>query len=273
MQSKAPAIEAKPFLKWAGSKKWLIPHVMPYIPKKFNRYYEPFLGSGALYFALQPEKAVLSDLNGKLIATYEALRDHPGRVISELRKMPYDKDFYYKHREIFNNGVKSKIKQAAYFIYFNRTAWNGLYRENSSGGFNVPIGSYDNPKICDEENIKLVSKVLERVTFKNGDFVSAVNDARKGDLVFFDPPYITGHRNNGFHSYNKKLFSWEDQERLFEAVCELKQRGCHVMVTNACHDSLKKLYRGFTMVELSRKSLIAADINNRKAVSELLIHN
>lgn len=271
MDIKNNLLEPKPFLKWAGSKKWLIPSIEKFVPAHFNKYYEPFLGSGALFFALKPKIAQLSDINENIIDVYDALKKYPAKVIQELKTMLYEKDFYYKIRDGFQ--FKDKVRRAARLIYLNRTCWNGLYRENSNGKFNVPFGRFENPKICDEGNIKAVAQILKNIHLHACDFEEAVSDAKDGDFIFFDPPYITGHKNNGFHSYNEKLFKWEDQERLADVAKYLDKKGCWILITNAEHESIEKLYCKFRIKRVSRHSVIAADIKNRKKIKELLITN
>jgi DNA adenine methylase len=261
----------KPFLKWAGSKKWLISSINKFLPTYFNKYYEPFLGSGAVFFALKPEKAQLSDLNKNLIDTYITLTKYPYNIIKELKAMSYDKEFYYQTRDNFQS--KNKVKQAARLIYLNRTCWNGLYRENKDGKFNVPFGKYENPTICDEDKLKAAGRALKNTSFRICDFEEAVSDAKEGDFIFFDPPYITGHQNNGFHFYNANPFSWEDQKRLARVAKNLDRKGCFVLITNANNRSIRKLYSDFIISKKSRKSVIAADIKNRKKVDELIITN
>ncbi len=266
---------AKPFLKWAGGKKWLIPHIDNYLPENFNRYYEPFLGCGAMFFHLRPQDAFISDNNQKLIHTYLSLRNNHRRVINNLSEMQYSEDQYYAIRERFNNRRNGYILSSIDFIYLNRTCWNGLYRENRDGGFNVPIGRYVNPKICDEENLINVSNQLNEgdIEIMCCDYLEAIEGADEGDFIFFDPPYITGHRNNGFHSYNKKLFSWDDQVRLADVAREMTERGCFVMITNAAHDSLLDLYDGFEIMPMSRRSLIAGGCPRDERVEEIVIRN
>lgn len=270
-EEKDRSLVAKPFLKWAGSKKWLIPSIRKYLPSNFNKYYEPFLGSGALFFELRPAIAQLSDFNEDLINTYIALRDYPEAIIKKLRTMPYRERFYYWVRDEFR--PRSEISKAAQLIYLNRTCWNGLYRVNRSGKFNVPFGRHANPTICDESNLRAVAKALQNVELCVSNFEEAVEGAKKGDFIFFDPPYITGHSNNGFHFYNSKLFSWADQEKLAEIAEGLNERGCFVLITNADNKSIASLYKKFRRYPISRHSGIAADVLNRGVVTELIITN
>jgi DNA adenine methylase len=262
---------AKPFLKWAGSKKWLVPFLASFTPTKFSRYYEPFLGSGAVFFALNPRSSKLSDSNKNLMATYKAIQTSPMAVIRELEKMPYDKEFYYITRDKLSSGGRSQ--RASRFIYLNQSCWNGVYRENLRGQFNVPFGRQKNPRIFDPENISRVSQALRRAELVACDFAEGVSDADSGDFVFFDPPYITGHQDNGFHYYNAKLFSWSDQEKLANLAKELDGRGCLILITNANHQSLRRLYENFNIHQINRKSMIAASTKFRGDVSELVITN
>lgn len=261
----------KPFLKWAGSKKWIIPHIKKFIPQSFNKYYEPFLGSGALFFALKPKQAQLSDISENLINTYITLREQPDEIIKRLKSMPYKKKYYYWVRDEYK--PTSDAGKAARIIYLNRTCWNGLYRENRAGKFNVPIGRFENPRICDEDNLRAVAVALKNVNLRGCDFEEAVTKAKENDFIFFDPPYITGHRNNGFHSYNEKLFKWGDQERLADLAKKLAREKCYVLITNASNEAIEKLYAGFEIMPMSRFSVIAADVLNRGMVSELIITN
>lgn len=261
---------AKPFLKWAGGKKKLLNDLLKVIPAEYNNYFEPFLGSGALFFALQPHKAHLSDLNKELINTYTQIKINSDEVIKFLKQMNFDSDNYYKIRAMKTN---NNILRAARFIYLNKTCWNGLYRENSRGEFNVPIGRYRNPLICDEENLRNVNMVLKRAVIKHADFENAVKNAKKNDLVYFDPPYTTSHKNNSFIEYNSQIFSLDDQIRLKNIMHDLNNRGCKIIMSNADHKFIKNLYEGFNIVVVSRKSVIAADVGKRKVVTELIITN
>jgi DNA adenine methylase len=263
--------QARPFLKWAGGKNWLMPHIHKYKPLKFKRYFEPFLGSGSIFFSLRHKPAILSDLNKNIIQVYIAVRDEPIKLINKIRKMKYDKDYYYFIRDEYK--PRSIVNQAARIIYLNRTCWNGLYRENRAGKFNVPFGKFNNPCICDKENLMSTSELLQSVEIHDGDFEGVLLSARKGDFIFLDPPYISSHKNNGFLKYNNKIFSWEDQERLARIVKMLDKKGCHILMTNAYHKSVMDLYREFNFSFESRYSSIAADNTKREVISELLISN
>ncbi len=258
----------RPFLRWAGSKRVLLPHIVPALPESFGTYWEPFVGSGSLFFLLQPRRAVLSDTCAELIATFCAVRDDPERVMAWFAGKKPDRDLYYHLRE--NQNTDASIR-AAEFIYLNRTCWNGLYRVNSDGKFNVPYGRPKTDNLIDANHLDACSRALAGVDLLVLDFDSVVADAEPGDLVFLDPPYVTGHNNNGFVDYNERLFSWADQERLAVTAHTLAERGVHVIATNANHRDIVALYHGFTVIELSRHSTLAATPSFRKKVSEVLL--
>jgi len=261
----------RPFLKWAGGKKWLVQHINALLPRDFSgSYYEPFVGAGIFYFTLCPNRALLSDLNEDLIKTYEAIKTDPDLVINMLEKYPYDSDFYYSMRA---RKPRSLHGHAARLIYLNRTCWNGLYRVNRKGEFNVPFGRHKNPRICDADNLRNVSLVLQNTKLLSADFEQAVQKAKSGSLVYFDPPYITGHQNNGFHMYNNRLFAWSDQERLARVAFALSSRGVFVLVSNADHANIRELYPDFYKYRITRKSLIGGLNSSRGDITESLFSN
>jgi DNA adenine methylase len=261
----------EPFLKWAGSKRWLIPKLIDKLPP-FKTYYEPFVGSGGLFFALEPKRAILSDSNPELISCYRRVRDHCQDVIKVLKRLRPNKITYYRVRnELYPRG--DRIQRAAYFIFLNKTCWNGLYRVNLEGRFNVPIGSWRHPpKIFDPEQLLIASRLLKRTKLKCCDFEDAVTELKKGDLVYFDPPYITTHLNNGFFHYNSKLFHHSDELRLARVAHYLTMKGVSVAVSNAAHPLIRQQYDGpFFKTEIDRHSTIAADVNHRSKIKELLV--
>ena len=261
-------VQARPFLKWTGGKQWLAPMATRIVPSDFaGRYFEPFLGGGSLYFASLPRKATLSDLNRELIATYRAVRDSTEAVIDELSTYPYNEGFYLALRKQCPN---SRVRQAARLIYLNKTSFNGIYRVNRHGEFNVPFGRYTNPTICQPERIRAAATALQGVTLRSIDFERAVSSAGSGDFVFLDPPYITGHQNNGFRKYNATLFSWHDQERLSRVAHRLVARGAAVAVSNANHDAIRALYPDFSITLMERRSLINSVAAKRAHVPEAL---
>lgn len=261
----------EPFLKWAGGKRWLIPKLLDKLPT-FNTYYEPFVGSGGLFFALEPKQAVLSDTNLELINCYRCVRDHCQEVIRTLRRLKPNKKTYYRVRDkLYRKG--DKIKRAAYFIYLNKTCWNGLYRVNLEGRFNVPVGrANDSVEVFDPEQLVVASHLLKRAKLKCCDFQEAVEDVQSADLVYFDPPYITTHLNNGFIKYNSKLFHHSDELRLARTAHNLAMKHASVIVSNAAHPLIRQQYDGpFFKAEILRASRIAADSSRRSKFKELVI--
>ena len=261
----------KPFLKWAGGKRWLTPRLVNKLPQ-YNRYFEPFLGSGSLFFALEPKEAVLSDSNHELINCYRQVRNHCKDVIEILKGLSVDKDTYYKVRDSLY--LKADvIQKAAYFIYLNKTCWNGLYRVNANGKFNVPCGSLrSNTLIFEEEHLIAVSKSLKHVKLVCCDFEESIKEVKGGDLIYFDPPYVTTHLKNGFIGYNSKLFSQLDEIRLAKLADGLRNKGALIIISNAAHPTIKQLYSGyFNKAEIMRFSGIAANPIRRAQFSELLV--
>ncbi len=261
------------FLKWAGGKRWLTPLIKDRLPE-YKTYYEPFVGSGCLFFALEPPKSVLSDTNPDLINCYKQVKRHCDTVIKILKRLQVDKDTYYKIRD-HSYSKADYIKRAAYFIYLNKTCWNGLYRVNNKGNFNVPSGNLTKDKLVyQEEHLRQASRLLKNSKIVCADFEDVVKDAQKEDLVYFDPPYVTSHLKNGFIKYNSKLFSQIDELRLSKYAASLSNRGAYVIVSNAAHPMIKELYDGqFYKNEISRFSGIAADPARRESFLELLVTN
>lgn len=260
----------KPFVKWAGGKRWLTDHALLGLPKFTGRYIEPFLGGGAMYFHLRPQSAILSDLNSRLIETYKAIRNDPHPVQTILREHheAHCKQHYY---EVRGMDLESLPERAAQFLYLNRTCWNGLYRENLAGKFNVPIGTKS--LVFDpEEDFGAISALLQRAEIECCDFEAAINKAESGDFVFCDPPYTTAHNMNGFVKYNQHIFSWDDQIRLRDAAMGAMARGAAVVVTNADHPSLHDLYGDAGKIDVvARQSVISGISKGRRITSEILV--
>ncbi|WP_374267085.1 DNA adenine methylase [Zoogloea sp.] len=260
----------EPPLKWAGGKRWLARSYSWLFPKSYDRYLEPFFGGGAVFFALRPDRAVLSDKNARLVATYEALRDNPNGVIAALRAYAsrHSDEFYYVARA---TPEADAIKEAARFLYLNRTCWNGLYRVNLKGEFNVPRGTKNNV-ILPTDDFDAVSKALLNAELSASDFSTTLSQARAGDFVFIDPPYTVARNNNGFLKYNEDIFSWADQERLKAEAVAAASRGASVLVLNAHHDSVSKLYSDAgTLHVVKRHSVISSTSAHRKGVEELAV--
>ncbi len=261
----------RPFLRWAGSKQRLLRQIVPRLPLRFRTYFEPFLGAGSLFFLLEPPNAVLSDTNLELVNTYRAVRDNPKAILRYLEGFdPMDRDEYYRIRDSKAHG---RFRKAARFIYLNRACWNGLYRVNSQGTFNVPYGAPRSPSLVNSGVLLACSTALNHpgVELLHEDFETAIGNGSAEDLIFLDPPYVTRHNNNGFIDYNEKLFSWSDQERLAGVASELHRSGTHVLVTNANHPDLLDLYPSFNFDILSRYSTLAGKVSRRKVTEEVLI--
>jgi DNA adenine methylase len=259
-----------PFLKWAGGKRWLTKGYPHLFDIDCDRYIEPFLGSGAVFFHLRPACAVLADSNSFLIETYQALRDEwrAVRKALEVHQRLHTKQYYYALR---GKRLKKPSARAAQFIYLNRTCWNGLFRVNRNGKFNVPIGTKTSV-LLDADDFEAVSVLLQRAELLCSDFESVIDMSRAGDFLFVDPPYTVKHDNNGFIKYNEKLFSWDDQIRLRDTLVRAKQRGARIVLTNANHKSLKEIYREHFEIEVvQRNSVLSADSQYRGVVGELII--
>lgn len=260
-----------PFLKWAGGKRWLISKYSNIFPQEYSQYIEPFLGSGAVFFHLKPTGGILSDLNKELIDVYKAIKDDWREIVALLQdyQKSHNSEFYYNTR---NNEVTSSSEKAARFIYLNRTCWNGLYRVNLNGKFNVPIGT-KTKVILDNDNFAAIAAALENIELVHSDFEDTISYAKNDDFVFIDPPYTVKHNNNGFIKYNENLFSWDDQVRLRDSAANAIQRGAKVIITNAAHDSVEQLYADkiFTISKFTRHSVLAGTIKDRKPCEELII--
>jgi len=262
----------RPFLRWAGSKQRLLPHILPHLPAEYGTYFEPFLGAGALFFLLQPTAAVLGDTCSPLIETYRSVASHPrGVYAASSAHNILDKDEYYRVRSLVPTDA---IAKAARFIYLNRAGWNGLYRVNNRGEYNVPYGRPKSANPVDLANLETCGSILAQsgMDIRNEDFSYVDGLARAGDLVYLDPPYVTGHNNNGFIDYNELLFSWDDQVRLAQMAVRLKQRGVHVIVSNALHKEVIALYPSFEVAEVERPSTLAGNPKARRAITEAVLH-
>ncbi len=265
-------ISVKPFLRWAGGKTWLIKHLSNFLPKNvFNNYHEPFLGGGSIFFYLRPEKAFLSDLNKELIDTYIQIKTNAESVIKDLKEFKNTEGHYYNIR---NTDYNDKSKRAAKFIYLNQTSFNGIYRVNLKGEYNVPFG-YRSKDFFEPENLKLVSKVLSNAELNHIDFRNSLNHIQKNDLVFLDPPYTVTHNHNGFIKYNKKLFDLDSQIALSEYIDQLKNKGAYYILTNAAHHRIEEIFRkdNDQIFQLDRASLIGGKNAVRGKYAELIITN
>ena len=260
----------KPFLKWAGGKRWLFESQQFALPQVKGKYFEPFLGGGAVFFQTQPNNAILSDSNSRLIELYTVIRDELKKFESSFKDHAHahSKAYYYELRA---KKLKKPATRAAQFLYLNRTCWNGLYRENLDGQFNVPIGTKQTV-IFDSDDFPAWSKALSNCRIKCQDFEDAIEEAKRDDFIFVDPPYTVRHNENGFVKYNQNIFSWEDQIRLRDALKRAVDRGVSFAMTNADHKSIRELYDGLgTVKKLVRYSVIAGQSDFRTPSTELLI--
>lgn len=267
--SRTLSTKPRPFLRWAGSKRSLLVQFVDLLPPTYVRYIEPFLGGGSLFFALRPRRALLSDSCVELIDTYRAVRDRASAVQKHLDGWTPDRDFFYAIR---GNRSSERYRRAAEFIYLNKTCWNGLYRVNADGQFNVPYGAPKGKTIAEPANMQACSRLLRQpdIELAVADFRVALAQAGPGDLVFLDPPYVTGHNNNGFIDYNETLFSWADQVAAAEAARAAVERGASVIATNALHNDLVDLYDGFQVRTLERASTIASSAAKRSRTQEAI---
>ncbi|MEI6426219.1 MAG: DNA adenine methylase [Candidatus Absconditabacteria bacterium] len=273
--------EYKPFIKRVGGKRQLLSQIEKFYPKKFNRYFEPFVGGGAVFFDLRNKfgvdfEAHLFDINENMIITYNIIKDNVLGLIKELKSYPYNKDFFMEIRawdRELSFKKKSNIKKAARFIYLNRTSFNGLHRVNSQGFYNVPMGKYTNPKICDEETLMATKEALQNTTIIKEDFSNIIKYAKKGDFFYFDPPYDPLTDTANFTGYNKGGFGREEQQKLFEVYKKLDKMGCFVMLSNHNTDFINNLYKDYHRHVVYARRSINSDSSKRGVVEETVILN
>jgi DNA adenine methylase len=267
-------VVAVPLLKFAGGKRQLLAEIREHVPATFNRYLEPFVGGGAVFFDLfasgQAVHAYLGDVNTDLVATYKAIRNDVGAVIAALRahERQHSEEYYYVVRA---QHPRLDGQVAARMIYLNRTCFNGLYRVNRSGAFNVPFGRYVNPTVCDEENLRACAHALASVEIAVADFASVMAIAKRGDFVYCDPPYVPASKTGDFTSYTASGFTMADQERLASCARQLKESGVHVLLSNADVPVVRELYSGFETRTVRARRNINSNGGKRGDVGELLI--
>ena len=259
----------EPFLKWAGGKRWLLQGGDLPLPTRKSRLIEPFLGSGAAFFSLAPSSALLSDVNSELINLYKVIRDHPREFQRRLAEhhAQHSKDHYYSTRA---SSPLDELSQAARTLYLNRTCWNGLYRVNARGKFNVPIGT-KTAVIYLNEDFEAYSTQLKAAEIITCDFEDTISRAKDGDFVFVDPPYTVKHNFNGFIKYNEQLFGWSDQMRLRDSLSAAINRGANVALTNADHECVRELYAGLLEYrQLRRQTVLSGLGKGRGPTTEAL---
>lgn len=261
------AVEVRPFLKWPGGKQWLSRLLAQIIrPALTNTYIEPFLGAGAAFFRICPEKSILSDINMELIECTLTVRDSPGDVLRALWRWSNTNECYSRVKRM---RPVTSISAAARFIYLSRTCWGGIYRVNRQDQFNVPFGG-SRRTICRKDNLMACAALLRKAEIRCEDFESIMDLAGKGDVVYADPPYTTLGQNNGFIRYNEHLFAWKDQERLAAAGKRATKRGAFVIISGLWHDSLLNLYSGWWTLRLERISRVSVKVEGRRKISEAL---
>lgn len=274
---------AEPVLKWAGGKRQILHEIVALMPRDFRdrTFHEPFFGGGAATFWMEPKRGTINDINPKLVNFYVVVRDHVKELIEDAKRHKNEKEYFYKARAEFNeivrNGFKiPNVRLASLLLYLNKTAFNGLYRENKKGEFNVPFGRYKNPKIVDEERLRKASRVLKRLSIYNEDFSYILEVARPGDLVYFDPPYHPVSETANFTSYSKEDFSKEDQKRLRDVCLELHERGVYFILSNSYVKPIRELYEGiegFEIIKVYAKRPINSKADRRGEVPEMLVTN
>ncbi|MDR6300669.1 DNA adenine methylase [Mesonia maritima] len=265
------ATDASPILRWAGGKNWLVKHINKLIPENFNNYHEPFIGGASIFLAVNPSNnTYISDLNKDLIDTYKAVKENPKNVIDNLKTFENTKEFYYHLRE---QELNNEYAKAARFIYLNQTSFNGIYRVNLKGKYNVPYG-HRTKNFIEEEKIYRLSERFLNSTIEWGDFEINKDYIQERDLVFLDPPYTVSHNKNGFIKYNQRLFSLEDQYRLSEYIDFIKNRNAYYILTNAAHEKVKEIFhKGDKRFVKNRASLIGGNNSKRGIIEEYIFTN
>lgn len=270
----SPRLIARPFLKWAGGKGRLLEQYQRYFPHDFRRYHEPFLGGGAVFFRLHDDcqSAVLADLNEELVNVYRCVRDDVETLIAHLadHQMSHCQAHYYEMRSATQ--LASPLARAARLIYLNKTCFNGLYRENSKGHFNVPMGRYKQPKICDQPTLRMAAAALQHTEIRCEPFTSILRRARtQHDFVYFDPPYHPISTTSNFTGYNRYGFTAEDQIRLQQTFVRLARRGVRVMLSNSDCEFIRTLYQDFHIHTIQASRAINSNAQRRGKIAELLI--
>lgn len=268
-------VQASPVVKWVGGKTKLLPELLGRMPEKFNRYYEPFAGGAALFFRLAPRRAVLADSNHDLVGLYTAIAKDVNAVIRrlEMHRELHDESHYYETRTRWNDREVSwsTPERAAAFIYLNKTCFNGLWRVNRAGAFNVPIGRYTDPPICVPDTLRAAQQVLARAEIRRADYRTAVSDARAGDFLYFDPPYDPVNPTSNFTSYTADAFGPDEQRALADTARALVAKGCRVMLSNSDTPFIRSLYKGMRVERVKCPRAINSNAAKRGDVDELII--
>lgn len=273
----------KPFIKWVGGKSKLLPQLGPLQPTSFNRYYEPFIGGGAMFFSLSPQHATINDLNPHLVNLYIQVRDNLDMLLAKTKEIldvylelaeEAQNSFYLLLRDEFNQRTDDDVWGAALFIFLNKTCYNGVYRENANGKFNVPFGRRKSVSLHDLENIRLASSALKNATIKNGSYEHALEGASKGDFIYLDPPYVPlGPDGKNFTQYTGSNFNMNEHLKLYDLFKLLDQKGCYVMMSNSDTPVVRDLYCEFNQSSVLAERAVNCKAQGRGKISELVITN
>lgn len=271
----------EPILKWAGGKRQLLPEITAHFPETFSQFHEPFFGGGAVFFHLEPKNGSINDINDRLTNFYEVVREYPERLITENESHNASDEYYYDTRDEFNElrkveepSLEERIREASLLLYLNRTCFNGLYRENQSGEFNVPVGGYTDPDWIQEDRIWAVHEALQETAIHNGDFTYVKNVANSGDMVYFDPPYQPVSTTASFNEYHAEGFDKDDQLRLRDLALELNDQGVSVILSNS--PPVAELYEPYAQFDVSvvgATRAINSDGSERGEVAEIIVTN
>jgi DNA adenine methylase len=268
-----------PVVKWVGGKRQILDKISKHIPKDITAYYEPFVGGGAVLFNVQPNQAVINDINSELINLYQVIKDNVGDLIEDLKKHVNNKEYFYQIRELDRNekkyGLLTATERASRIIYLNKTCYNGLFRVNSSGEFNTPFGNYKNPNIVNEETLKAVSKYFNKanITFYNKDYDDVLKGAEKGAFVYLDPPYDPVSNTASFTNYDKCCFDRNEQMRLKDACDRLDNKGVRFLLSNSATEFILELYKNYKLEIIQANRLINSNPNKRGKIDEVLVRN
>lgn len=268
--------ETYPIVKWVGGKRQLMFELLKNMPETYNRYFEPFIGGGALFFELQPQNGYISDMNEELINLYTVVRDDVYNLIDDLNKHEISKEYFLKIRNLDRTEKYNKLsdlQKASRFIYLNRTCFNGMYRVNSQGQFNVPFGDYKNPRIVDTGNLINCSNLLKNTEICCADFSEILNKVQKGDFVYFDPPYVPLNETSSFTSYTKDGFDLDMQFKLRDVCDELDSMGVMFMLSNSDTKLVNELYSNYEIKKVFASRAINANGNGRGKITEVLVRN
>lgn len=277
MSKKNPSLA--PILKWVGGKRQLLDQIMPLIPKNCSTYVEPFLGGGAVFFELQPKKAIINDFNEELVNVYLSVRDSCEDLISllEIHEAKHSEAYYYQIRSLDRDSGYSRlppVEKAARILYLNKTCYNGLYRVNAAGQFNTPFGRYKNPSIYDAAAIRAMSKYLQRksISIRQGDYRLALKGLRKGAFVYLDPPYLPISSSSSFTGYTEGGFSYDQQVELKKECDKLRKKGIAFLQSNSDCKEIRELYRGYEIRTVRAKRSINSNADKRGEINEVLIY-